>query len=104
MRHKVGGFMLWSIDTDDFHGDCEKERLQIQESAPGKYSYPLLREIHRAIQQYRESKDDVEIPEIDTNDVLDTKITPKKPTSVAQSIFLAPKYLSVISIISLFIL
>lgn len=29
-KENLGGMMFWSVDTDDFHGDCHSE------------SYPLL--------------------------------------------------------------
>lgn len=34
---KLGGAMVWSIDTDDFHGSC------------GKGKYPLLKTISREL-------------------------------------------------------
>ncbi|CAG4968580.1 unnamed protein product [Parnassius apollo] len=37
MKHNISGIMVWSIETDDFHGLCGNEK------------YPLLRSINRAL-------------------------------------------------------
>lgn len=74
LKYKVGGFMIWSIDTDDFHGDCDKERLKVKESGQDKYTFPLLRAVHTAIQEYKLQDDDNnDIPEVGTNDVDEPK-------------------------------
>ncbi|XP_063217646.1 probable chitinase 2 [Bacillus rossius redtenbacheri] len=46
MRNDIGGVMAWSIDTDDFHGDCK--RYQADDNAI-KISYPLMRSVNKAI-------------------------------------------------------
>ena len=74
LKYKVGGFMIWSIDTDDFHGDCDKERLKVKESGQDKYTFPLLRAVHTAIQEYKLQDDDNnDIPEVGTNDIDEPK-------------------------------
>ncbi|KAK6620011.1 hypothetical protein RUM44_006411 [Polyplax serrata] len=72
LKYKVGGFMVWSIDTDDFHGDCERERLKIQDDQDKKYSYPLLKAVHRAIEQST-TQGDIVVPQVPTNEVDDSK-------------------------------
>lgn len=62
LQHDLGGFMLWSIETDDFHGDCEKEREGDTHNSNGKF--PLLRAVHRAIEDYN-----LEVKDIDINDI-----------------------------------
>jgi GH18 family chitinase len=37
----LAGTMVWSIDTDDFHGDC------ISNSGGGSSNYPLMRTISK---------------------------------------------------------
>ncbi|XP_017962072.1 chitinase-3-like protein 1 [Drosophila navojoa] len=37
MDHKLGGIMIWSLESDDFHGSC------------GGESFPLLRNINRVL-------------------------------------------------------
>lgn len=64
--------MVWSIDTDDFHGDCERERLKIQDDQDKKYSYPLLKAVHRAIEQST-TQGDIVVPQVPTNEVDDSK-------------------------------
>jgi len=64
MRHRVGGFMVWSIDTDDFRGDCYNEE---DLNSNGQYmkSYPLIRSIHRTIEEHRPStqpEDPMDLP------------------------------------------
>nr|CAD7397292.1 unnamed protein product [Timema poppensis] len=44
IKNKLGGIMVWSVDTDDFHGDCyEKDDNAIAAS------YPLMRAINKAV-------------------------------------------------------
>lgn len=65
-KYKLAGVMIWSIDTDDFHGDCENSGgLTIAKG------FPLLRTINIVLAQpYKESED------IDTNEI--PKETDKK--------------------------
>lgn len=47
MQQGLAGAMVWSIDTDDFHGDCSKA-----ESTNDKRfndNFPLIRTINEAI-------------------------------------------------------
>lgn len=45
--------MIWSIDTDDFRGDCSDDNTNVD----GHSNYPLLRTINKAIEQ---TLDDIE--------------------------------------------
>lgn len=62
VRNKLAGAMVWSIDTDDFHGDCATDddtfEDVIAEAGPGiiltipkrvNTNYPLLRTINEGI-------------------------------------------------------
>lgn len=59
MKKKLGGLMVWSVDTDDFHGDCDidedtykdfKPAAGINLAFPKRYNanYPLMRTINEA--------------------------------------------------------
>lgn len=59
VKRKLGGSMVWSVDTDDFHGDCDidedtyndfKPAAGINLDFPKRYNanYPLLRTINEA--------------------------------------------------------
>ncbi|KAI4467427.1 chitinase [Holotrichia oblita] len=47
LNHELGGVMAWSIDTDDFRGDCN-------EVVNGQKNYPLLRAIDQEIHEFLE--------------------------------------------------
>lgn len=60
MSRELGGAMIWSVDTDDFLGDCDidedtftdfKSRAGITLDIPKRYNanYPLLRTVNEAI-------------------------------------------------------
>lgn len=60
MSHNLAGAMIWSVDTDDFHGDCDidsdtfddfKDQPGITLSKPKRYNanYPLLRTVNEGI-------------------------------------------------------
>lgn len=70
--------MVWSIDTDDFHGDCERARQSSESEDAKGYAFPLLRAIHRAIEDYSfdDSENDIDSNEISTHD------TSKKSSAV----------------------
>ncbi|KAL3288168.1 hypothetical protein HHI36_002619 [Cryptolaemus montrouzieri] len=44
IKKKLAGFMVWSIDTDDFQGDCAKEDDNFTYR-----NYPLMRSINKSI-------------------------------------------------------
>jgi hypothetical protein len=45
MKLDLAGTMVWSIDTDDFRGDC------IDNSGGGSSNYPLMKTISRTISE-----------------------------------------------------
>lgn len=54
MKLDLAGTMVWSIDTDDFHGDC------INNSGGGSSNYPLMRAISRTITETLKEKQEQE--------------------------------------------
>ena len=54
MKLDLAGTMVWSIDTDDFHGDC------INNSGGGSSNYPLMRTISRTITEALKEKQEHE--------------------------------------------
>lgn len=44
MVKNLAGAMVWSLDTDDFHGDCAEE------SSSHYINFPLMRGINKAIE------------------------------------------------------
>lgn len=54
MKLDLAGTMVWSIDTDDFHGDC------ISNSGGGSSNYPLMRTISRTITEVLKEKQEHE--------------------------------------------
>ncbi|XP_075218345.1 putative chitinase 2 [Lycorma delicatula] len=85
---KLAGVMIWSIDTDDFHGHC-KDQVENSDSV----TYPLLRSINQALSAFEAEKNE------DTNDnkdINDNKINPNKGLKLEESLFvLIPILLSV---------
>ncbi|KRT81410.1 glycoside hydrolase, partial [Oryctes borbonicus] len=47
MEKGLAGCMIWSIDTDDFRGDCADDDANVG----GHSNYPLLRTVNKAIEQ-----------------------------------------------------
>ncbi|KAJ8679940.1 hypothetical protein QAD02_015727 [Eretmocerus hayati] len=52
MKLGLGGVMIWSIDTDDFRGDCAPQEIRNQPEGPIKnYQYPLVQAITSALER-----------------------------------------------------
>ena len=96
----LGGVMVWSIDTDDFQGDCDdslnvdrfndfrtKPKVKLNFPKMTSKTYPLLRTLNDAIVlSIDEMKQEENIVidkenEIDSNEI--TKQKPNKPSGVA---------------------
>lgn len=45
MEKKLAGIMVWSLDTDDFQGDCTEDSMEHYTN------FPLMRTINKAIEQ-----------------------------------------------------
>lgn len=90
---KLGGIMVWSIDTDDFLGDCEPEEDVYEDYRHLKHSglrlpsrlhnnYPLLRTINEAIplaieeikNKHHHHEEDMDGHDHDRDDVEDNEI------------------------------
>lgn len=54
MKLDLAGTMVWSIDTDDFQGDC------ISNSDGGSSNYPIMRTISRTITEALKEKQEHE--------------------------------------------
>jgi hypothetical protein len=54
MKLGLAGAMVWSVDTDDFRGDC------INNSGGGSSNYPLMRTISRTITEALKEKQEQE--------------------------------------------
>ncbi|XP_071447630.1 probable chitinase 2 isoform X2 [Hetaerina americana] len=67
MANDLAGIMIWSIDTDDFHGDCSGD------SGSNSKKFPLLNAVNDAIEESLTAK---------TNEIPDDK---EKPISGAPS-------------------
>jgi GH18 family chitinase len=54
VKYDLAGAMVWSIDTDDFRGDC------INNGVGGSSNYPLMRAISRTITEALKEKQEHE--------------------------------------------
>lgn len=88
MSRNLGGAMIWSVDTDDFHGDCDidddtfadfKPMAGVSLSIPKRYNanYPLLRTVNEAIVvSQSEIAQEAELAEKDRENEINHKFEP----------------------------
>lgn len=101
----LGGVMVWSIDTDDFQGDCDeslnadrfndfrtKPKVKLNFPRITSKTYPLLRTLNDAIvlsiDEMRQEENNIidKENEIDSNEITNTK--PNRATATALSFLL----------------
>lgn len=62
LKYRLAGVMIWSIDTDDFHGDCKNEEIATLEKG-----FPMLRTVNIVLAESPPAEDSNEIPtDVDT--------------------------------------
>jgi hypothetical protein len=81
MKLDLAGTMVWSVDTDDFRGDC------IKNSGGGSRNYPLMKTISRTISETLKERQEQE----------DQHQTTEHTTEQGQSA--APKFRAVLWVI-----
>lgn len=54
LENDLAGVMVWSLDTDDFHGDC----TEVLSNDDNRINFPLMNAINKSI---REVIEDIEI-------------------------------------------
>ena len=57
MKKKLAGVMIWSIDTDDFRGDCSELHTEYLDPLLPS-NYPLMRIINSALAKQNTHRDD----------------------------------------------
>ena len=71
MDINLAGIMIWSVDTDDFHGDC------ISKNGNVSTNYPLMKAITRTISEVikvrQDNVDDNQLDYTDNNTGKDDK-------------------------------
>ncbi|ALC44806.1 Cht2 [Drosophila busckii] len=87
MKKRLAGVMVWSVDTDDFLGNCELDEdtyadFRLVTSAPRRlnHNYPLLRTINEATSLALEelAADEVVVPDDSENEIPHGSIADRK--------------------------
>ncbi|XP_055315783.1 probable chitinase 2 isoform X3 [Sitodiplosis mosellana] len=94
MSRNLAGSMVWSIDTDDFHGDCDidtdtfddfKPMPGVNLNFPSRHNanYPLLRTINEAtVVALDEIAQEATLPEKDKENEIDDKLEDDKGIAI----------------------
>ncbi|KAL7733630.1 hypothetical protein ACLKA6_005082 [Drosophila palustris] len=87
MKKRLAGVMVWSVDTDDFLGDCQLDEdtfadFRLVTTAPRRLShnYPLLRTINEATSLALEeiAADEIVVPDDSENEIPHGSIADRK--------------------------
>ncbi|XP_034108119.1 probable chitinase 2 [Drosophila albomicans] len=92
MRKRLAGVMVWSVDTDDFLGECELDEdtfadFRLVKTAPRRLNnnYPLLRTINEATTLALEeiAADEIVVPDDSENEIPHGSIADRKNAAPA---------------------